>query len=571
MHIANYSRRTKAVFLLAFVFFASAIIRLLYIQFFRASYLDEIAAKQHNYFLELEPRRGTIYDRNLKPQAVNLPCDSVFAAPLEMKEGDKEKAVSQLAAVLKLDAGSLRKKLSKKKSFVWIARKVSQGQADDLRMRNIKGIGFVKESKRCYPNSYLASQIIGFAGLDNVGLEGLELYYNRHLKGSPGRAMVLRDAHSTKLDIYGNTEPPQDGSDVVLTIDEMIQYIAERELDKAFRSSRSRGGSIVVMDPKTGQILAMASRPSFDSNMYRGVSKDQMRNRSVCDMFEPGSVFKIVTAAAVLEEGKLREQDRIFCENGEWHIGRRTLHDHTAHGSLTFQEVIENSSNIGTCKAAMTLGPATLYKYVKLFGFGSKSGIAIPGEVSGMVRNLSQWSGSSMTAVPMGQEVGVTALQLASALSAIANGGTLMQPYITMEIRDRSGKIEKSYAPVPVHTVISSQTAARVRKILVGVVENGTGKLAKSKDFTAGGKTGTAQKIENGTYSHSKFMASFIGFAPAEDPQVVIAVVLDEPRGGYYGGVISAPVFKNVAGDVLKYLKNRQDIPAGENEITSAY
>jgi cell division protein FtsI (penicillin-binding protein 3) len=561
VQIANYSRRTKAVFLLAFIFFAAAIARLFYIQFFRSSYLEEIAEKQHNYLMELEPRRGTVYDRNFKPQAVNLPCDSVFASPAGMKESEKEDAVDRLSAVLKFDCDSLRAKFSRHKPFVWIARKISQEQTDELKKSSLKGVGFVKESKRSYPNSYLASQIIGFAGLDNTGLEGLELYYDKYLKGKPGEAIVLRDARSTKLDIYGKMEMPEDGADVILTLDEMIQYIAERELDRAFRASHAKGGTIVVMEPKTGQILAMASRPTFDSNDYRGVNKEQLRNRAVTDMFEPGSVFKIVTASALLEEGKVTEQDRFFCENGEYHYGSHTLHDHTSHGWLNFQEVIENSSNIGTCKAAQRLGPELLYKYIKLFGFGQKTGIEFPGEVVGIVKDLRLWSGTSMYAVPMGQEIGVTALQLACAMSAIANGGLLMKPYVTMEIRDRNGAMNRSSVPRVVRKVISPETAARVRKILVGVVENGTGKLAKSKEFTAGGKTGTAQKIEpNGTYSHSKFTASFVGFVPAEEPQLVIAVILDEPHGFYYGGVISAPVFKNVAADALKYLKNRQEL-----------
>lgn len=561
MQIANYSRRTKAVFLLAFIFFLFVIARLFYIQFFRSSYLEEIAEKQHNHLMELEPRRGTIYDRNLKPQAVNLPCDSIFASPVEMKEQDKEQGARLLAGALKMDPGFLRNRLSRRKSFVWLARKVGQEQSDAVRALALKGVGFIKESKRCYPNSYLASQILGFAGLDNVGLEGLELYYDKYLKGKPGQAIVLRDARSTKLDIYGKMEMPEDGCDVVLTIDEMIQYIAERELDRVFQSSRARGASIIVMDPRTGQILAMASRPSFDSNGYRGVNKEQVRNRVITDMFEPGSVFKIVTASAALEEGKISEQDRFFCENGEYRIAGHTLHDHTGHGWLTFQEVIENSSNIGTCKAAQKIGAQTLHKYIRLFGFGQKSGVDFPGEVSGMVKDLSRWSKTSITAVPMGQEVGVTALQLACAMSVIANGGLLMKPYVTMEVRDKNGVIRKQTVPAVVRKVLSPETAARMRKILVGVIENGTGKLAKSKEFTAGGKTGTAQKVEpNGTYSHSKFMASFVGFAPAEDPQLVIAVTIDEPRGFYYGGVISAPVFKNVAADSLKYLKSRQDV-----------
>jgi len=558
VYISDYSRRTKAAFLIFFILFSLALARLLYIQFFRSQYLREIARKQHNCFVELEPRRGPIYDTNMKPQAVNLACDSVYAAPKELSSAEKEKIISSLAPALNIGSGSLRNKLSRPKSFIWIARKITPQQSEALRAMNLKGVGMVKESKRCYPNGYLSSQIVGFAGLDNNGQEGLELYYDKYLKGSAGWAFLLRDARSKKINLYDKMASPKEGDSLVLTIDEVIQFIAERELEKVYQSSRARGASIIVMDPNTGEILAMASRPTFDLNQHGGVSKDQIRNRSVCDMFEPGSVFKIVTASAAIQENKIREQDKVFCENGEYKIAGHTLHDHTSHGWLTFQEVIEQSSNIGTCKVAAILGPEKLWHYVRLFGFGAKSGIDMPGEISGQVRDLRYWSKSSMGAVPMGQEVGVTAVQLGAAISAIANGGNLMKPYIVKEIRDSSGEVIQMTSPVVVRKVLTPESAARVKKILIGVVENGTGKMAKIQDFTAAGKTGTGQKLEpNGTYSHSKFMASFIGFAPAEDPQIAIVVTVDEPRGSYYGGTVSAPVFKNVAADVLKYLKTK--------------
>ncbi|MCX5707675.1 MAG: penicillin-binding protein 2, partial [Candidatus Omnitrophica bacterium] len=296
-----------------------------------------------------------------------------------------------------------------------------------------------------------------------------------------------------------------------------------------------------------------------DLNQHSNASKDEIRNRSICDMFEPGSVFKVVTASAILDENKVGEQDKIFCENGEYKVTRHVLHDHTAHGWLTFQEVIEQSSNIGTCKAAQVLGAELLSRYIKSFGFGSKTGIDMPGEISGSAKDLRYWSKSSMWAIPMGQEVGVTAMQLASAISTIGNGGNLMKPYIVKEIRNSSGEPIKVFSPVMIRKVLSPEAAARVKKVLIGVIENGTGKMATVPDFTAAGKTGTGQKVEpNGMYSHSKFVASFIGFAPAEDPRVAIVVTVDEPRGTYYGGTVSAPVFKNVAADVLKYLKTKQ-------------
>ncbi len=559
MYISDYRRRTQAAFLIFFILFILSFARLFYIQFFRSQYLGEIANKQHNFFMELEPRRGTIYDTNLKPQAVNLACDSVYAAPREISESEKEKISRELTKILGLNQSYLKERLARPKSFIWLARKISLQQSEAIKALKLKGIGFIKESKRCYPNGYLASQSIGFAGLDNNGQEGLELYYDQYLKGSPGWALLFRDARSKKIDIKEKMARPKEGASLVLTIDEVIQYIAERELDKAFVDSRAQGASIIVMNPNTGEILALASRPTFDLNQHSRINKDQIRNRSICDMFEPGSVFKIVTAAAALEENKVKEQDKFFCENGKYKVANHVLHDHTSHGWLTFQEVIEQSSNIGTCKVAQVLGPEALCRYVKLFGFGVKTGIDLPGEISGQAKDLRYWSKTSISAIPMGHEVGVTAMQLAGAISAIANGGNLMRPYIVKQIRDGSGEAIKVFSPEVIRQVLSPEAAARTKKILIGVIENGTGKLAKVPDFTAAGKTGTAQKVEpNGTYSHSKFVASFIGFAPAEDPQIVIVVTVDEPRGTYYGGTVSAPVFKKVAAEVLKYLKTKQ-------------
>jgi cell division protein FtsI (penicillin-binding protein 3) len=510
--------------------------------------------------MELEPRRGTIYDANLKPQAVNLACDSVYGSPNEIPEKEKEFIIKKLIPILNVEESYLKSRLSRNKSFIWLCRKITPQQAQAIKKLNFKGIGFIKESKRCYPNSYLASQIIGFAGLDNNGLEGLEMYYDSYLKGQAGWAVLLRDARSKKLDLYEKMMMPRDGYDLVLTIDEVIQYIAEKELDKAFRMYRAKAASIIVMDPKTGRILAMANRPDFDLEDRQTINIEKARNRAVCDLFEPGSVFKIVTASAALEEKKVTEQDRFFCENGKYQVANHILHDHRPHGWLTFKEVIEQSSNIGTCKVAQKLGLEVLYRYIKLFGFGTKTGIDLPGEISGIAKDSRGWSKTSISAIPMGQEVGVTALQLANAISVIANGGFLMKPYIVNQIRDKQGQTIKSFSPIVVRQVLSPETSARVKKILIGVLENGTGKLARLTDFTAGGKTGTGQKLEpNGSYSHDKFMASFIGFAPAEDPQLAVVVVIDEPRGNYFGGVVAAPVFKNVCSDALRYLKNREN------------
>jgi len=556
VHISNYRRRVKAVFLICFGFLFLCISRLFYIQLFHSNYLTGIAKKQHNLFVELEPRRGSIYDVNLKPQAVNMSVDSLYVIPNEIKDKDKDAIIAQLGPILNLSSAYLRDRLYRKKSFIWIARKIDPQQSEAIKKLDIKGLDFLKESKRCYPNSYLASQIIGFAGLDNYGLEGLELYYDKYLKGEPGWALFLRDARQKKLDIWEKMVLPKDGYDLVLTIDEVIQYIAERELDKAFKAYHAKAASIVVMDPHTGSILALANRPTFDPNDYTTVTKDRVRNRAICDLFEPGSVFKIVTASAALEENRVTETDKFFCENGSYRVASHVLHDHRPHGLLTFSEVIEQSSNIGTTKIAQMLGGEVVYRYARLFGFGSKTGVNLPGEISGMLKEPRFWSKLSIGAIPIGQEVGVNVLQLANAISVIANGGQLMKPYIVKEIKDKYGETIKSFSPEMMHKVISLDTVDRMKKILVAVVENGTGKMARIPGFSAAGKTGTAQKLEaNGTYSHNKFIATFIGFAPAEDPAIAIAVMVDSPHPAYFGGVVAAPVFKNVASDTLKYLK----------------
>ncbi|MFA6216335.1 MAG: penicillin-binding transpeptidase domain-containing protein [Candidatus Omnitrophota bacterium] len=559
MYIFSYRRKVKAVFLLFLLFLGVCAARVFYIQFFRSAYLAEIARKQQSLFVELEPRRGTIYDINMRPQAVNLAVDSFYASPRDIPAKDKEIIAKKLAPILNTTAEFLKEKLTRKKSFVWLSRKVTPQQSEEIKNLKCKGIGWLKESKRCYPNSYLASHIVGFSGLDNTGLDGIELCFDRYLKGKDGWSLIIRDARQKKLDLSDKMVAASDGNDIILTIDEVIQYIAERELDKAFKNYNAQGASIIVMNPYTGEILALANRPTFDLNEYSGSHADLRRNRAICDLFEPGSVFKIVTASAALEENKASEEDKFFCENGAWRVANHVLHDHTPHGWLSFREVFEQSSNIGTTKVAQLLGGDIVYRYANGFGFGSKLGIDIPGEISGMLKEPRFWSKNSIAAIPIGQEVGVTLLQLCAATSVIANGGNLMKPYIVKEIRDPLGQPIKRFFPLLIRKVLSADTAARIRKILTGVVESGTGQLAKIPGLRVAGKTGTAQKLEpSGAYSHNKFIGSFIGFAPAVDPEVVIVVTLDEPHPYYYGGVVAAPVFKNVAADVLKYLKSTQ-------------
>lgn len=529
------------------------IARLLFIQFFKSSYLKELAQRQHKVGIDIEPRRGGIYDRARRSLAVNIPMDSLYAVPNRIK--DKDQLIAKLSPILGLSKNYLRDRIYRDKSFVWLSRKLSPVLVGQIKQLGSRQLGFIKESRRSYPNTYLASHVIGFAGLDNSGLEGVEVQYNDYLKGTPGLAMFLRDARGNKLDIWEEVLFPKDGYDLVLTIDEVIQYIAERELDKAFRLNSAKQAGIIVINPHTGEILALANRPNFDLNYASKVKADLRRNRAITDIFEPGSSFKIVATAAALEEGIVSEDDTFFCENGKYKIGNHILHDHHPHGTLTFNEVIEQSSNIGIAKVAQALGPEVLYRYIKLFGFGAKLGIDLPGEISGMIKKPRQWSKTSIGIIPMGHEVGVTLLQMASAISVIANGGLLMRPYILKEVRDKYDQEIKKFPAVLIRKVISSDTANRVKEILVGVVERGTGHRAAIPGYKVAGKTGTAQKIgPDGKYSHKKFMAVFVGFAPADDPAIAIVVIVDEPSPIHFGGVVCAPVFSKVAADVLKYM-----------------
>ncbi len=522
-------------------------------QLFRSSHLLKLASKQHTYYLELEPKRGIIYDRKMRPLAINVPTFSLYAVPPRIK--DKEEVARRLNELLGVDRAEIIEKTSRKKQFVWLVRKLDMRTMEEIRSWDLDGLYFIKESRRSYPNGKLASQLLGFAGLDNIGLDGIEMKYDSYLKGTPGWTFVLRDAKRRDLSLSDVLQPPIDGYSLVLTIDQVVQYIAERELDKIFEKYNAKGASIVVMDVKTGEILALASRPTYDLNEPSKYPIEARRNRVITDFFEPGSVFKIVTASAALNEGKFTTEDKIFCENGEYRVANHTLHDVHPYGTLAFREVIAQSSNIGTTKIAQKIGPSNVYNYAKSFGFGATTGIGLPGEVPGVLKPVSTWSKTSIGAVPIGQEVCVTALQLVGAISTIANNGIYMKPLIIREIIDKKGEIIKDFEPEAEREVITEETAKTMREVLAGVVEIGTGKLAQSKIFRFAGKTGTGQKVDpNGTYSHTKFTASFIGFGPVEDPQIAIAVIVDEPHPYYYGGVVSAPAFKLVAEDVIKYL-----------------
>lgn len=525
----------------------------MYLQAVKHKFFSKIADEQHTISIELPPKRGTIFDSNMRVLAVNLNNDSIFANAREVK--NKRQTSRMLSSILNLKEDFVYERLSRDKSFVWIKRKITRDQSLTIRKLKLDGIGLIKESKRYYPNRTLACHLLGLVDIDNIGLEGLELHYDRYLKGESGWLSSAQDARRVMVESYQDEYiPPKDGFNLVLTIDEVIQHIAERELAKAYEKYNAKAASIIVMDPRSGDILALANLPNYDLNTPAKRPTEAIRNRAINDFFEPGSVFKIVTASAALEEEKVDFNNKFYCENGTYKVGRRILHDHRPHGVLTFREVIEKSSNIGTVKVASTFGASVMYKYMKRFGIYDKTGVDLPGEVVGMNRPVSKWSGVSMLAIPMGQEVTTTAIQLASAISVIADNGYLVRPRIVKAVVAEDGQAVKEFPPKVVRKVMSPKTAAKMRALLMGVVESGTGKKAKIEDYNVGGKTGTAQKVENGTYSHDRFIASFIGFAPVEKPVISIVICVDEPRPVYYGGDVAAPVFKNVADESLKYL-----------------
>ena len=550
---------------LFFIFFlflgalSAFLVRLGFIQIFKSSSYFSIAKNQSRTVIEIEPARGRILDMKGQDLALDVRLDSLYSVSREVKK--KELAAEGLSRILGIDRAEILERVSRDKLFVWIARKISSPKADAVRKLKIEGLQFVKESQRVYPKGEAACQLVGFTDIDNNGLEGIELHYNSFLKGVPGWRLVQKDAKQREL-ISKQLEmvPPVDGYNIHLTIDQVIQSIAEKSLEEGAKKFNAKGGSVIVMDPKSGDILAMAMVPAYDLNNAKRSTAEERRDRAITDLFEPGSVFKAITLSGILQDKTFSLDEKFNCENGSWAVAGKVLHDHHGYGMLSFREVIEKSSNIGTVKGAIRLGAAKLYKTIKDFGFGNKTGIGLLGEISGITPSPDHWSRSSIINIPIGQGVAVTPIQLASAFGAIANNGLLMKPRILTHIDDADGKIIQSYDPEPVRQVISKESALQVRTVLEGVVRCGTGKKAQVPGFRAAGKTGTAQKIlPNGTYSHDKFFASFVGFVPYDEPKVVIAVSIDEPHPVYYGGDVAAPIFSRVAGEILGYWQISQN------------
>jgi len=540
-----------------FIFFLAAlgllILRLGFIQIFKSSNYLAIARNQSRVVVEMQPARGRIVDRFNRELALDVRRDSLYAVAKDIK--NKPALAQKLARILGSDARDILRRIDRDKLFVWIARKISPTKAEEIRQLKCDELGFVKESQRVYPKGETACQLVGFTDIDNDGLEGIEFFYNSFLKGVPGWRLAQKDAKQREL-ISKQVEmvAPVDGYNIHLAIDEVIQSFAEKELIQTCRKFNALGGSILVIEPKSGDVLAMANYPLYDLNGARKTSTDIRRNRTVTDLFEPGSVFKLITLSGILQE-KVFGLDHTFdCENGSWPVAGRVLHDVHGYGVLTFRQVIEKSSNIGTVKGAMKLGATRLYKTIRDFGFGSKTGVGLAGEINGIVPHPKAWSKSSIINIPIGQGVAVTPIQLAYAMAAIANDGLLMRPRILTHIDDADGKIIQDFEPVEVRRAISKETAIQVRSVLEGVVARGTGKKAAVPGFKAAGKTGTAQKLmPGGGYSNDKFIASFVGFVPYDQPKVVITVSIDEPHPVYYGGEVAAPAFSRLASQIMAY------------------
>jgi cell division protein FtsI (penicillin-binding protein 3) len=474
-----------------------------------------------------------------------------------------------------LDSQAVFKKISAPKSFCWLARKISPEQAVSVENADIEGIFLVKEPKRFYPNGELAAHLVGFVGTDANGLEGLESKYDESLKGKPEKLAWARDAKGKKLFLrVEKSETKKDENiNLVLTIDNRIQYLVETHLKEAVLSKGAKGGLAIVMDPKTGEILAMANEMGFNPNNVEGLTPEKWRNRAITDYFDPGSTFKPFLVAGALEEKIIKESDKFFCENGNYKVANRVIHEANKkrHGVLSVPDILKYSSNIGAAKIAQKMGKEKFYDYIERFGFGAKTGIDLPGESSGLVRPVKNWVPVDTAMIGFGQGVSVTAIQLIAAVSAIANNGVLMKPYVVRGFADRDNHLIKLYTPTVVRKVISPGVAKRLTNMLTEVVSapDGTGKNARIVNVAVAGKTGTSQKFDfsRGVYSSERVRTSFMGFFPADNPQVAILVILDEPQRDKWGGVAAAPVFKNIGEQILNCFKtNIRETPVFEKD-----
>jgi len=528
--------------------------------------LAEKAQQQHVKVEDIQVRRGTIFDRRGRELALNLELESLYCDP-EALIADEED-IKRLGSLVNKEPRRILAKIPDEGRFAWIKRKLSPEIADKVRDLDIEGLGFVTEAKRVYPKGELASHIIGFVGIDNQALEGVELKFNKYLTAKGGKVLLERDASGKTLSSGVNTEAK--GNNIVLTIDEVLQRLVEKELDTAMEHWKAAAASAIMMDPYTGEILALANRPAYDLNRSGNVPGFEKRNRAITDCYEPGSIFKIVIGAGSLEEKLVTPNSLFDVSKGGIQVGGKTIRDVHKYGVLTFKEVIQKSSNVGSIMAGMKLGRENIYRYAKLFGVGEKTGIDLPGEVSGWIHKPERWSGTSLGAIPIGQEVAVTPIQMLRAYAAIANGGILVRPHVVSEIVSPDDTIIASFRDNDAHRIISARTAETFRDILKSVTEDGgTAKSASVDGNLVAGKTGTAQMIDTVTkrYSRDKYVSSFVGFVPADNPRLAMIVVVYEPKGQIYGGVVAAPVFREIARQALSYLNVPREDNLGQHAV----
>jgi cell division protein FtsI (penicillin-binding protein 3) len=551
----NHSRLgiAKILFLAMFLVIAG---RAFQLQVLQGEKLMRLGERQHLKEWIVLPKRGALLDRAGEPLALSMESQSVYARPHRVQDPDK--LSQRLAQILNLRPADVKQKLTSDKPFVWIKRQVSSPEAEKIQALNPAGIGMFYEPNRHYPQGQLAGQLIGFVGRDSEGLEGLELKYNDYIRGEAGSSITERDALGRRVLVQGVERlriPP--GSDIHLTLNTSIQHIAEKELEAAILKYRAKAGVAIVMEPFTGEVLALANYPSFDPNNYSKQSAEQRRNRAVTDSFEPGSTFKTILAAAALEEGVVGKEDLFYCEMGKYSYAGKFIHDTHPHGWLSFSKILQVSSNIGFTKVAEKLKKDRYFKYIEKFGFGQASGIDVPGEVPGLLRRSETWSAIDLATHAFGQGISTTPMQMVMAYAAIANGGFLMRPYVTRSVVSPQGEIVLENQPHVVRRVISEKSSKSLASMLRDVTnEGGTGVMANVDGFEVAGKTGTAQKADpvHGGYAAKKRVASFIGFVPANDPRLVALVLIDEPEMNVYGGVVAAPVFRNIAQAALRHL-----------------
>jgi cell division protein FtsI (penicillin-binding protein 3) len=534
-------------------------LRLVYLQIFCYGDFEHRAQHQQQRSFDLSPKRGIIFDRAGRELAMSIQVDSVFAVPTEIP--DLPNTISLIARITRDDPRVLLADCRARKTFCWVARKAHAEVVERIRALNLQGIHFQKEPKRFYPKRELAAQVLGYVGTDDQGLSGLERQFNAELQGKPGKLMISVDAR--KRWFSSVEKQPEPGNNLVLTVDQNIQYIAERELETAMEQTKAIAGTVIVQNPRTGEILALANRPTFNPNLRKEITIEALKDRAVSDVYEPGSTFKIVTVSAGLEEKITRPDEMFDCQMGSIVINGMRIRDSKPHGVLSVSDIIAESSDVGAIKIALRLGEDRFYKYIRAFGFGQQTGIELPGETRGLTKPVNRWSKVSIGAISMGQEIGISPLQLIGLISTIANDGVWVAPRIV------AGTVEPQNTPQTIsfqsgenRRVISSLTAAQMREMLQAVVLHGTGRKAILEGYSSAGKTGTAQKVDpaTGTYSKTKYVASFAGFAPVNDAKVAVAVILDSAAGLHQGGQVSAPVFQRVTQQVLEYLHVPHDV-----------